>query len=101
LDARQRRGWSVKNATEVVAPAFEFNPQGGQVNPAVPCGASFELPRSLVQERTESGTIVARVMVEGGGHLNQSVEEQLFIPGGFQPHTFERLVGLEEFLRVE
>lgn len=40
-------------------------------------------------------------MVEGGGHLNQSLKKHLIRVLSFKPNLFPKLVGFEKMTRIE
>src|SRR6185295_3588668 len=42
-----------------------------------------------------------RQLVQGGGDLDQALDEDLVLPVQLPPHVFPPLVGLEELARVE
>jgi len=72
-----------------------------QVNAVLGLAEPLQFLRTLLEQRSEANSIVASVMVERSGDLDQPVEKDLLLAMRLQPHGFERLVGLKEFPRVE
>src|SRR6266567_8336717 len=103
-DARQGRRWRGMmrlGVIQEVEPATQLLSQVRQVKTVLRLAEPLQLLRTLFEQRSEAGPIVAGVMVKCGGHLDQSVEKHLLLAMSLQPHDFERLVGLEEFPVVE
>lgn len=102
-NARQgrRRFAAIRRIRQERAPGLELAEESRHVN-FHPAGfESRQFSRSLFKQRPKPFRIAARVVVERCGDLNQPVQEDLFVPGGSQPHGLQRFVRLEKFLRVE
>ena len=84
-----------------VTPAMQLLSQVRQVKTVLYLAEPLQLLRTLFEQRSEARRVVAGVMVERGGHLDQSVEKDLLLAMRLEPDRFERLVGLEEFPVVE
>ena len=70
MDARQPWRLDLVSVAEVLAPVPEFLSQRGQVDSALVRAKPVELTRALLEQRAETGLIVARMMVECGSHLD-------------------------------
>ncbi len=70
MDARQRWRLEVVGLAEVFAPAPELLPQRSQVDSVLVRAEPVELLRAPLKQRAETRVIVARMMVEGGRHLD-------------------------------
>ena len=84
-----------------VTPAMQLLSQVRQIKAVLGLAEPLQLLRTLLEQRSEARRVVAGVMVERGGNLDQPVEKDLLLAMRLQPHGFERLVGLEEFPVVE
>src|SRR5690348_12422199 len=84
-----------------VTPTVELLSQVRQIKTVLCLAEPLQLLRTLLEQRSETSRIVAGMMVERGGHLDQSVEKDFLLAVRLQPHGLERLVGLEEFPCVE
>ena len=103
-DARQGRRWPGVVRLRViqkVTPSMQLLSQIRQVNAVLGLAEPLQFLRTLLEQRSEANSIVASVMVERGGDLDQPVEKDLLLAMRLQPHGFERFVGLEEFPVVE
>lgn len=56
----------------------------------------LEATKGATEERAGSDSVVAMEMVEGGGHLNEGLEEAFFGLIEFEPGAFPVFVRLEE-----
>src|SRR6266704_5589939 len=91
LDARQgrRRSRVMRlGVIQEVTPTMQLLSQVRQVKAVLGLAEPLQLLRTLFEQRPEARPIVAGVMVERGGHLDQSVEKHLLLAMRLEPDRF-------------
>ncbi len=78
--------------------AFE---QPAQLNPLVAGREEGKFFNARRQQAARPGEILSPQVVEGDGHLNQSLQKIFLVAGYFQPSLLQFLVAFEEHLPIE
>src|SRR2546429_6906322 len=88
LDARQgrrRSGVMRLGVIQEVTPAMQLLSQVRQIKAVLGLAEPLQLLRTLLEQRSEARRVVAGVMVERGGNLDQPVEKDLLLAMRLQP----------------
>src|SRR2546427_10364261 len=75
----------------MLEPGPQHPPQRGEIHSAVVIRKPLELQHAFCQQRSRAVKVALLVMVEGGGHLHDSMVESSLGPGGRSPHALQQL----------
>ncbi len=82
-------------------PGLELQHQTGEVDALELRAERLEFRAALLEQRTEPGSIAARVVMESRRHLDEAVQESFAIASCSQPNSFESFMGFKVVLGVE
>ena len=99
MNVRQRRNSGV--IVDSFAPMIERLQKRCQVKFLKGACWLCKIPDGPLQDRPHSYTISGRIVMEGYGHLDQSLAEFLVVRGSGSPHVFEDFVGIEKLASIE
>ena len=68
------------NAIQPITPGLKLLSQTSDIKPLLCIAEAFQLLPTFLQQGTETGGILACMMVESRGNLDQTVQEAFVIP---------------------
>lgn len=85
----------------MLSPLLKLKHESGEVGVLKFCAQRIKLCAALLQQRAETGTISAHVVMKGRCNLDKAVQECFAITLRFQPDGFKRFMSFKVLLCVE